>query len=859
MGRYFAVMAGVAMLMALLSGTVIYALTADTVEQTKYQAGKVLLKSLAANLSAQTDWLVRSVAQMADDPQLAVLAASGDRLRSRDYVRAWESHLAGLQRLRVLWPEDNTPDGSERPELGFADLDMARETFTQNQPPRVQGDGDNRHLAIARPIRYQDKIVAVLLASFDYRFLQPALNIADAQAGYFELQQQQFVLAQSGDSALKIENVDTEKQELAGTVWAIQYWPPAPSQLLDFVLPVSAVSVCALLAGLAFLIGYRRVTMRLCEDRTSVLKAIKDMMTGHIRGNYPVHFDEMRVIIPTMIQFKRVIDKTDESSGEAWDSEMSLDLSDFFSETPAGVTDDDDKPATHLPMVSPRMTKMDDQFSTSAQANATARPVSLPRNRADHNESVANLAVSLNTPAVNDAKATIFRAYDIRGIVGKTLTKEMVYDIGRAFGSEAQALHVDTIVIGRDGRHSSEGLAEALAKGILTTGCNVLDIGLVPTPVLYFVAHHHASRSGIMITGSHNPAEYNGLKMVLHGETLATEKIQRLRQRVEAQDFIKANEGQWQRNERYVNEYLGTIADDVHLVRPMKIAVDCGNGAAGQIAPLLLKTIGCEVIELFCEIDGDFPNHHPDPSQPENLRELITAVKHYQAEVGIAFDGDGDRLGVVDAQGKIIWPDRQMMLFAKDILRHKPGAEIIYDVKCSRHLAQQIKKLGGRPLMWKTGHSLIKAKLKETQAKLAGEMSGHLFFNDRWFGFDDALYAAARLIEILSADSRTSDLVFADFPDSVNTPELNVTLAEGEHFAFVEELKTRAQFNDAVLIDIDGLRVEFADGWGLVRASNTTPSLVIRFEADNQAALQRIQQQFKTLILQIKPGLALPF
>ncbi|MGZ8954387.1 MAG: phosphomannomutase/phosphoglucomutase, partial [Methylovulum sp.] len=357
----------------------------------------------------------------------------------------------------------------------------------------------------------------------------------------------------------------------------------------------------------------------------------------------------------------------------------------------------------------------------------------------------------------------------------------------------------------------------------------------------------------------HNPTEYNGLKMVINGETLAGERIQQLRQCIDKQAFATGETGSIEQNGRFVNEYIGTISEDIRIARPMLVVLDCGNGVAGELGPVLLKTLGCEVVELFCDIDGTFPNHHPDPSKPENLVELTAAVKHYKADLGIAFDGDGDRLGVIDSNGKIIWPDRQMMLFAKDVLAGKPGAEIIYDVKCTRHLAEQIKKYGGRPLMWKTGHSFMKAKLKETGARLAGEMSGHIFFNDRWFGFDDALYSAARLIEILSRDTRTSAEVFAEFPDSINTPELNVALAEGENFTFMESLFSASDFKEGKITTIDGMRVDFPHGWGLVRASNTAPELAIRFEADSKDALSDIQEQFRSLMKKIKPDIKLPF
>ncbi|MGZ8196488.1 MAG: phosphomannomutase/phosphoglucomutase, partial [Methylosarcina sp.] len=406
---------------------------------------------------------------------------------------------------------------------------------------------------------------------------------------------------------------------------------------------------------------------------------------------------------------------------------------------------------------------------------------------------------------------------------------------------------------------SSRELSESLARGIASTGCNVLDVGMVPTPVLYFVAHHLEDRSGVMVTGSHNPAQYNGLKMVIKGETLAGDRIQQLKLCIDNQAYAVGQPGTIERNDKFINEYIGTISEDVHLARPMTVVLDCGNGVAGELGPVLLRTLGCEVIELFCEVDGSFPNHHPDPSKPENLNELILAVQHYHADLGLAFDGDGDRLGVVDSNGKIIWPDRQMMLFAKDVLARKPGAEIIYDVKCSRHLGSEITKHGGRPVMWKTGHSFMKAKLKATGAKLAGEMSGHIFFNDRWFGFDDALYAAARLIEILSADTRTSAEVFGQLPDSINTPELNVNMAEGENFKFIDDLMSTANFAGGKITTIDGMRVDFPNGWGLVRASNTTPSLVIRFEADTKEALKSIQDQIRQQMVAIKPDITLPF
>jgi phosphomannomutase / phosphoglucomutase len=453
--------------------------------------------------------------------------------------------------------------------------------------------------------------------------------------------------------------------------------------------------------------------------------------------------------------------------------------------------------------------------------------------------------------------ASIFKAYDIRGIVGNTLTDELVQDIGRAIGSEAEQRGQQTVLVARDGRLSGAGFAAALAKGLRASGRDVIDIGRVPTPLLYFATYHLNTGSGVMVTGSHNPPDYNGFKIMLGGETLSTSAIQALRTRIEGKKFSRGA-GTFKSMD-IIDDYIARVTGDIKLNRPMKIVVDCGNGVAGAAAPQLLRALGCEVHELFCEVDGNFPNHHPDPGQPENLRDLIKSVKDHKADIGLAFDGDGDRLGVVDSNGGIIWPDRQMMLYATDVLSRCPGAEIIYDVKCSNHLDKVITAKGGRPLMWKTGHSLIKAKLKETGDPLAGEMSGHIFFNERWYGFDDGLYTAARLLEILAQDPRPSVEVFAALPNAINTPELNIHFAEGEHFEFMDRLMAGVHFPNARITTIDGIRADFDDGWGLVRASNTTPSLVLRFEANNTPALKRIQGIFKQAMQKIKPELEFPF
>jgi len=444
---------------------------------------------------------------------------------------------------------------------------------------------------------------------------------------------------------------------------------------------------------------------------------------------------------------------------------------------------------------------------------------------------------------MNKLSKDIFKAYDIRGIVGKTLTVDVARQIGRAIGSEARARQVTTLAIGRDGRLSGSDLSDALSEGLRETGINVIDVGRVATPMLYFATHELGTQSGVMVTGSHNPPDYNGFKMVLAGDTLAGDDIQQLYQRIVDGNF-ESGEGSYSTHD-VTDAYFDRITGDIKLERPMSVIVDCGNGVAGAFAPILFRRLGCRVRELFCDVDGTFPNHHPDPAKPENLKDVIQALDKTDAEIGLAFDGDGDRLGVVTKDGSIIWPDRQLMLYAADMLERNPKAKVIYDVKSTRLLKPWIKANKGVPVMCRTGHSYIKAKIKETGALLAGEMSGHVFFKERWYGFDDGMYTGARLLEILSRVEDPSELLNA-LPNAISTPELNLKTREGENHTLIAALQESAQFPDAEeIITLDGLRVEYADGFGLMRASNTTPVIVLRFEADTQEALDRIKADFR--------------
>ncbi|NNK05443.1 MAG: phosphomannomutase/phosphoglucomutase [Xanthomonadales bacterium] len=452
---------------------------------------------------------------------------------------------------------------------------------------------------------------------------------------------------------------------------------------------------------------------------------------------------------------------------------------------------------------------------------------------------------------------SIFRAYDIRGIVGETLDADVARQVGQCVGSIAVDKDAGPVVVARDGRESGSDLVAGMIEGIASTGCDVIDIGAVPTGVLYFAAYELGSGTGVMVTGSHNPPDYNGFKILIGGVTWAGEQITDMFTRIQSGN-LRVGKGKISEQDM-LDSYRERISGDIQLKKPLKVVADCGNGIGGICAVDVLRDIGADVMALFDEVDGTFPNHHPDPSEPENLQDLIEAVRLMDADIGVAFDGDADRLGVVTSTGEIIYSDRLMMLFVEDILSRVPGSTIIYDVKCTGHLHYVIEEAGGKPMMYKTGHSLIKNKMKEVNAPFAGEMSGHFFFKERWYGFDCGIYSAARLLEILAADERDAREVLNSLPNSVSTPELKVQMEEGENHAFVAELQQKARFADARITTIDGLRADFVDGWGLVRASNTTPILVCRFDAEDETALQRIKEVFKVQMLAINDQLELPF
>jgi phosphomannomutase / phosphoglucomutase len=457
----------------------------------------------------------------------------------------------------------------------------------------------------------------------------------------------------------------------------------------------------------------------------------------------------------------------------------------------------------------------------------------------------------------NEIPQGVFRTYDIRGEAGEQgITPDVAYAIGLSIGSQARSQDIDSMIVGRDARLTGPSLKPALIAGLCQTGIDVIDVGTVPTPLVYFATNRLSANSGVMVTASHNPAHHNGFKMVLAGKTVSTAGVQAIYQRIIDRRFV-AGHGSISHYD-ITTDYMNFVVEQIQLKKPMKVVIDCGNGIAGAMVPQLYRRLGCEVIELFCDVDGRFPNHHPDPTVPKNLVDLIAAVKKEQADLGLAFDGDADRLGLVTNQGEIIWPDRQMMLFSQDLLSRHPGAKIVFDVKCTAHLPQVIDQAGGIPIMYRTGHSVLKAKMIEEGALLAGEMSGHIFFKEDWFGFDDGIYVGARLLKIASHRADTVGQIFSALPNSINTPEIKLPMAEEKKAAFMKDLLAQADFSGAEVITIDGLRVEFSDGWGLIRPSNTSPYLILRFEADTQTGLDRIKSQFRQQLAEIDAELSFP-
>jgi phosphomannomutase/phosphoglucomutase len=780
---------------------------------------QVVVDTLSQQAAQQIAQLKTRVERLALDTGLQEILAQADNAAA---IKDWESHstrqLDDVYRVRFLQEDILDTDYSLTPAFSYVCIDLVNTSWSSGttSPMEVHSYGTEQgHVEIAVPLKQGENVIGVVLVTFKVSVLENMLGDISG-AAYVELTHDDQVLTRQGDAESR-QGVPYRKDVPGSARLRIDYWPPGGNVQLEIDEDVKDWSLWVILVVLLLVANYFAAQY--------VMKRFRKKQTKK-------HTDELTVFEAAEQEARAEKEVRGESSpkGEEIISILDEDLAVEIDET-----------------------VMENAADIIARATQTAEQPVEP-------EAVGGLIPGGPEDAAI-VPETIFRAYDIRGIVDDTLNTDTVFHIGRAFGSAAEEQQRKTVVVARDGRLSGPKIVDALIKGLKAAGRHVIDIGMVPTPVLYFATQHLKTGTGIMVTGSHNPPEYNGLKMMIDNNTLSSDAIQDLRERIKAGRIIKG-EGTVEK-EDITEEYIRYLKNDVLLFRAPKVVVDCGNGVAGVIAPQVLKELGCEVIELYCDVDGNFPNHHPDPARPENMQTLIETVKSEGAALGFAFDGDGDRLGVVDSDGNIIWPDRLMMIFARDILSRNPGAEVIYDVKCTSNLADVIQQAGGVPVMYKTGHSFIKAKLKESGALLAGEMSGHIFIKERYFGFDDAIYSAARLLEamVVFSEGHTTAEVFAELPDAVNTPELNVPMQEGENFAFMEKMQqaAREKFTGAKVTTIDGVRVDYSDRWGLVRSSNTTPVLVLRFEGRDDASLYRIQEEFRALMLELAPDLDLPF
>jgi phosphomannomutase/phosphoglucomutase len=784
--------------------------------------------SLTRAISTQARERISALGALASDRSLVSALENGDREALGELARLYRSAFPAAQRVVIAPADGLQPRPDANPPIGYALVDLVSAALRDGKPAQEvhMPGGRNAHLNVVAPVRKDGvSLGAVVLTES----LEPLRALAGTRPrGRVVLEQRT-----GGGSADVVEagsagaNGITVDQPVPGTPWYLHYTETAAEQPAGGISPT--VLAAALGGGILLLIAIafaaaRRLQAAIAADGGVFVQVVRDMGAGRLATGYKASLATMEGPLAEAVTAAREqaprVDKTSRpAAAEATPAEeMTTDWGSGLEVT--------EEPAAPDPEPEP----------------STPEPAPGP-------------ATKPSAPALDPS---ILRTYDIRGIVGRTLNAEVAELLGRALGSEAASRGQAEVVVAYDGRHSSPDLAKAVTAGLVASGRRVIDIGRCPTPVMYFATHFLATNAGVVVTGSHNPPEYNGLKMIIGGETLYGDAIQALGRRIEAGDLLEAEGGSVERRDM-LSDYIDRIGQDVTLHRPLKIVVDCGNGVAGEVAPALFRALGCEVEELFCEVDGNFPNHHPDPTVPENLDAMRSLVRLQQADLGLAFDGDGDRLGVVDNKGNIIWADRQLMLFARDTLSRNPGADIIFDVKCTNRLADVITENAGVPVLWKTGHSLIKSKLKETGAPLAGEMSGHIFFNDRWYGFDDGMYAAARLLEIVSMDPRDSEEIFAELPEGVSTPEIRVDLAEGEPPRVIAAVTERADFPDARVTTIDGLRVDFPDGWGLVRASNTQPCLVLRFEGNDDESLERVKQTFRDLLQAVKPDLELPF
>ena len=703
-------------------------------------------------------------------------------------------------------------DRSAIPPFSFTSVDLVNrvEAGMDVFPEAINANG-RWIISVATPIKSNGSVVGTLFV-----YLQPeALSVPVEQhvKGELKLLQKvgnaadQEVMTLGGNKAA---SEPSTSRQLDNPNWTIQYTPSSAlaskslGSIVTFLLPPLAVMLIGFVGAF---VGISRIPAVIQQDINTFSNQIRDATAGAFKSTENYRF-------PAFIN----LDSKLESLGT-----RSAEPQKIASVTSASAVPKEDE-VVDIEMID------EDAFEEEVEKTEVPEAFDL------------------------EPFTSIFRAYDIRGIINETLNDEIIFKIGQAIGSEAEAQGEQTLLVGADGRTSSPDVSDTLIKGLLASGRDVVSIGRVPTPVLYFATQNSDAQSGVMVTGSHNPADYNGFKIVISGRTLVEQDIAALYERIESNNF-SSGDGELTEIDIW-DDYMDTILDDVVVAQPLKIVVDCGNGIVGDYAPELIGNLGCEVIPLYCEVDGSFPNHDPDPTIPENLEDLALMVKSQEADLGIALDGDGDRMVAITSEGEIIWPDRLLMLFAKDVVSRNPGSDVVYDVKCTRHLNSVISGFGGRPIISRSGHSFIKEKMQETDAVLGGEMSGHICFGERWFGFDDGIYSAARLIEIVGAQTEGLAELLQEFPESISTPEILIPVDETSKFEIVEILAETMDFDDGSITSLDGVRVDFADGWGLIRASNTNPSLTLRFEGDDQAALDRIQDLFRTKLQTVREDLS---
>ena len=801
---------------ALFAQQAIHSGASRSARATAQSVSEAVAARLAGVVTARRDLL----ALVLSEGRAAAALSSGDPSAIKAEEAVIQQRVAGLLQVRLLPRDASQPDPAGAAPLGYAGLDLLRRTVDSGRPSAAeihQIKSGAPYLAMALPVNVAGRNAGVLFAAWDMRFLVGLLEQSPAFQGRLQLVQGGdggYVLAKGpgGQDGPLTEGA----VEVPDSIWKVSYGTdPDTGGMGGLLTMASVVAAGGLALLLSVFLQWRALARDLRADMGTLVNLGEAILRRENGAARQAQVASTRDAIALLSQYAR------ESR------EMPA--------TAAAPAVRRAVPMGGLPQSRTQGMEVEELDSDPAELLA-ARPRKAPK---------------------IDIPDTLFRAYDVRGVVGQALTGPFAELLGQAVATLVQEQGGHRVAVARDARPSSPQLAEALVRGLNAGGCDVLDIGQAPTPLLYFAMHTQPVQAGVVVTGSHNPADYNGFKIVIGDRVLDGDELLALRRRMLEGVFSQGN-GSIERVD-LVAEYVEAVVREVQLARPLKVVVDAGNGVAGDLAVATLEALGCEVVPLFCEPDGSFPNHHPDPSQPDNLASLMLEVQAQDADIGIALDGDGDRLGVIDNTGANVWPDSILMLLAADILGRHPGVDILYDVKSSRHLASFILGHGGRPIMWKSGHSRMRAKMLETGALLGGEFSGHLFIKERWFGFDDAVYAAVRVLELLALEPRGASELFAELPSSPSTPEYHLMLEEGQSRELMRALDAHKVFDDARLVELDGLRVEFGSGWGLIRPSNTTPSLTFRFEADDERSLEEIKSRFRDLLRRVAPDMQAPF